>query len=113
MLIDEATATRSILIPAICLWEVAMLAGRGRVELGRDSLSWMQDVLQLPGMSLAALDAEIAADTHHLPHWAHRDPADRMIVATTRRHAATLLTVDGAILDYAALGHVTATDARR
>ncbi len=110
-LIDDV-ANRPFLIPAMCLWEVSMLAHRGRIELGRDMLSWMNDVLDLPGMTLVALDPEIAADSNRLPDWAHRDPVDRLIVATARRHAARLLTADGEILTYAKRGHVLAIDAR-
>jgi PIN domain nuclease of toxin-antitoxin system len=111
-LIDDATS-QPFLIPAMCLWEVSMLAHRGRIELGRDMLPWMHDVLGLPGMTLVPIDPEIAADSNRLPDWTHRDPVDRLIVATARRHAATLLTADGEILNYAARGHVTVIDARK
>jgi PIN domain nuclease of toxin-antitoxin system len=38
----------------------------------------------------------------------HRDPADRLIVATARVANATLMTRDRRILDYAACGHLDA-----
>ena len=110
-LIDDA-ANQPFLIPAMCLWEVSMLAHRGRIELGRDTLSWLHDVLGLPGMTLAALAPEIAVDGNRLD-WAHRDPADRLLVATRGRPAAKLMTADAAILDYAKAGHVTVIDARK
>ena len=89
-----------------------MLAHRGRIELGRESRPWIHEMLDLPGMSLAALDAEIAVDSNRLD-WAHRDPADRLIVATARRHAAKLMTADGMILDFAKTGQVAVIDARK
>jgi PIN domain nuclease of toxin-antitoxin system len=45
--------------------------------------------------------------------WDHRDPADRMIVATAIERDDVLLTADEAILAYAAAGHLQAIDARR
>lgn len=47
-------------------------------------------------------------DSALLPPPLHRDPGDRMLVATARHLGATLVTRDGAILDYAALGQVQA-----
>jgi PIN domain nuclease of toxin-antitoxin system len=46
----------------------------------------------------------VAVDAVHLPAWDHRDPADRMIVATARHLGAVRVTRDAAILDYAATG---------
>ena len=43
-----------------------------------------------------------------MPETFHRDPADRLIVATARVANATLMTRDRRILDYAARGHLTA-----
>ena len=47
-------------------------------------------------------------DVGDLPDLAHRDPADRMLIATARRRDLILITRDRAILDYAAAGHVRA-----
>jgi PIN domain nuclease of toxin-antitoxin system len=41
----------------------------------------------------------------------HADPADRILVATARHLAATLVTADGALLGFAKLGHFAAMDA--
>ena len=51
---------------------------------------------------------QIAVKSDALPHVFHRDPADRLIVATARVANATLMTRDQRILDYAARGHLTA-----
>ena len=42
---------------------------------------------------------EVAAEVAMLPSWFHRDPGDRLIVATARVHGATLLTSDQRIVD--------------
>jgi PIN domain nuclease of toxin-antitoxin system len=48
-----------------------------------------------------AMERVIAVDAVELPPWDHRDPADRMIVATARHIGALFVTRDTAILDYA------------
>lgn len=111
-IIDEMGATSRVLISAMCLWEVAMLDNRGRIDLGRDVTSWIDEALALPGVILAPISPPVAVDSARLPDWNHRDPMDRIIVATARNHGAPLLTADQAILDYAATGHVRAIDAR-
>jgi PIN domain nuclease of toxin-antitoxin system len=46
-----------------------------------------------------------------LPGDFHTDPADRLLVATTRRENAVLVTQDRKILGYGASGHVRVTAA--
>lgn len=111
--IDEESTEGQILLPAISLWEIAMLVARDRLALGQDIRSWVDRVLELQGIELAALLPQISLDAVALPGNFHADPADRMIVATARFHGATLLTADRQILDYAAQGHLIALDARK
>ncbi|MGV8938844.1 MAG: hypothetical protein ACOH2J_17130 [Allorhizobium sp.] len=41
-----------------------------------------------------------------LPQPIHRDPIDRILIATAREQDLTIITRDRAILSYGALGHV-------
>jgi len=52
------------------------------------------------------LSPEVAYESTILPDSFHGDPADRMIVATTRVLAGTLLTFDEEIIRYFRCGHV-------
>jgi PIN domain nuclease of toxin-antitoxin system len=54
---------------------------------------------------------QVAVEAAPLPETFHRDPADRLIVATARVANATLMTRDRRILDYAARGHLAAVAA--
>ena len=83
---------------AISCWEVAMLVQRGRLKLDREARTWIEKALSVPGIELLAVDAEIAIDTAELPDFGG-DPADRMIVATARKHEAPLATADARIAD--------------
>jgi PIN domain nuclease of toxin-antitoxin system len=100
-----------LIVPALCAWEVAMLDRAGRVPFVGGALAWLRAVLDVPGVALAPLTPEIAVDSAMMP-WPHRDPADRMIVATARALDCALVTADEQILRYAAAGHVRAIDAR-
>ncbi|MCY4602173.1 MAG: type II toxin-antitoxin system VapC family toxin [Acidobacteria bacterium] len=100
-------------ISAITPWEIALLAEKGRLHLGRDVGSWIDSVVSLPGIRLMPILPTIAIDSVRLPGVFHADPADRMIIATARYHGAPLLTADRSILEYAADGHVSVIDASR
>jgi PIN domain nuclease of toxin-antitoxin system len=106
--IDRAATTGTLRIAAISLWEVALLASRGRIVLGRPIDSWLAEALADPAPAIDPLSPQIAVEACSLPEAFHRDSADRMIVATARVTGAVLLTRDQQILDYAARGHFTA-----
>lgn len=112
-LIDAATHRDGLHVSAITPWEIAMLAHRGRLALGRDVGAWIDEALSLPGVRLAPLEPAICVDSVRLPGDMHGDPADRLIIATARRTGLPLLTGDRAILAYGAAGHVRTVDARR
>jgi PIN domain nuclease of toxin-antitoxin system len=106
--INRAAVSGHLGIAAISVWEAALLASRGRVALGRPLAQWMSEATSAPGLSIEPLLPQIAVEACSLPETFHRDPADRLIVATARVANATLMTRDRRILDYAARGHLTA-----
>jgi PIN domain nuclease of toxin-antitoxin system len=105
-LIAAAAEADAAFVAAISVWEIAMLVAKGRLALDRDVGEWLDAALRLSGLRLAALDPVVAVDATRLPGDVHGDPADRLIVATARRHAAMLITDDRQILQYGAAGHV-------
>ena len=106
--INRAAASGQLRIAAISVWEAALLASRGRVALGRPLAQWITEAVSAPGLSIEPLLPQVAVEACSLPEAFHRDPADRLIVATARVANATLMTRDQRILDYAARGHLTA-----
>jgi PIN domain nuclease of toxin-antitoxin system len=106
--INRAAASGQLRVAAISVWEAALLASRGRVALGRPLAQWITEAVSAPGLSIEPLLPQIAVEACSLPEAFHRDPADRLIVATARVANATLMTRDQGILDYAARGHLTA-----
>jgi PIN domain nuclease of toxin-antitoxin system len=99
-------------VSAITPWEIAMWVAKGRLALSKDVLEWVDDVLALPGITLAPIDPAIAVASTRLPGELHGDPADRLIVATARHLGATLVTADDKLLTYGGLGHVEVLPAR-
>lgn len=96
--IDEAA---TIGVCAISCWEVGMLVARGRLELDRDELEWMEQALALPRCTLLALTPSAAVTAARLPASFPGDPADRLIVATAMDHAAPIVTRDARIRGFA------------
>lgn len=81
-------------VPAICLWEVAMLEAKGRIKLDRTAAAWMNAVIELPRIELLPITPSVAAQSARLPAAFHGDPADRLIAATAIVEAAPLVTAD-------------------
>lgn len=89
-----------VIISSISVWEIAMLIQRGRLLLNMDVDSWIAQVDRIEGVTCHPVDNEIALKSVTLPGKLHKDPADRMIVATARKLALPLLTMDEKLLKY-------------
>ena len=107
-IIKGAIGAGTLRIAAISLWEIGLLAARGCIVLGKSIGLWLEEALADPGPAIDPLSPQIAIEASFLPDAFHRDPADRLIVATARVTNATLMTRDRRILDYAARGHLSA-----
>ena len=87
--------------PTLCdisLWEVAMLVALGRLTLGEPLRSWLDAAADPRTVRVVAVTPAIAAEVARLPDTFHRDPADRLIVASCRTLGLPLLTRDRAII---------------
>lgn len=111
--VERAVRDGQCLVSVISVWELAMLAAKGRVHLGGTVDAWVAASRRPPGVTIVELTPEIAIESTRLPGDVHGDPADRMLVATARSMGAVLVTCDERILDYAASGHLRTVDARR
>lgn len=95
-------------VSAITAWEVATLVRKGRYRLLLSPEVWFAQLLDLPGIRLAALAPDVLMESVFLPGDPPPDPADRMIAATARRHGHLLITRDRRLLGYGDQGHVRA-----
>jgi PIN domain nuclease of toxin-antitoxin system len=90
-----------IIISSISAWEIAMLVERERLFLSMDVDSWLATVAEIEAVHFLPVDVEVATKSVDLPGEFHKDPADRMIVATARKLAVPLVTKDEKIRAYA------------
>jgi len=97
--IKAASAERPLLVAQISLWEIAMLVTFDRIRLDRPLRDWLEAATAPPLVETVGITPAVAAEVAALPSTFHGDPADRLIVATARVMGATLLTVDGRIVD--------------
>ena len=84
----------SVAISAISLWELAMMAERGRVIPPMPLDLWLAEIERDPAITVFPLTGRIAYESVRLDEGFHSDPVDRLIVATARCHALQLVTSD-------------------
>ncbi|MGH8779559.1 type II toxin-antitoxin system VapC family toxin [Paraburkholderia sp.] len=90
-----------IVVSAISAWEIAMLVEREKLVLSMDVGSWLATVGEIDAVRFMPVDNEISVKSVELPGEFHKDPADRIIVATARKLAVPLVTKDEKIRAYA------------
>ena len=101
-LIDQAPVRY---VSAVSLWEIAILAGLGRIPPD-DRLYTLPQ-----GLELLPVEGRHCRELSCLPH-VHRDPFDRMLIAQARTDDLVLLTRDTKIIGYGAAGANCASTAQ-
>lgn len=104
--LDEARERSELFLSSISVLEVSRLITAGRLEIYSSAREWIARSLEEFGAQTIGLDAEIAMEAYLLPGEFHKDPADRVIVATARVHGLRLLSADRLIQQYAQAGHI-------
>lgn len=89
-----------VIVSSISAWEISMLIEKGRLILSMDVESWLDEVTQIDGVRFVPVDNEVGIKSTMLPGKFHKDPTDRMIVATARKLAVSLVTADEKIINY-------------
>jgi PIN domain nuclease of toxin-antitoxin system len=96
----------SAMVSPISAWELGKLASLNRLASPVPPTELYQRFVSAMGLGEAPLTAEILIASSFLPGRFHRDPIDRIVIATARETGARILTRDRAILAYGAAGHV-------
>lgn len=84
---------------AITAWETAMLVKRGFISLDRSVLNWYKSALLAREIRQVDLTANILIQSTFL-EWEHRDPADRIIVASALEEESEIATEDALMLKF-------------
>lgn len=105
-LIDQARSDNALFISAISIWEIAMLAGKGKIAFSVSLNDWVDNTLSIPGINVIELSILVLIESCNLPHFEHKDPADRLIIASARSINSYLMTFDQKIIGYGNQGYL-------
>lgn len=100
-LIERAAGRGELYLSIFSVWELAKKVEKGQLVLDRPLDEWLDAALAAEGLQIAELTRRIVVDSSRLPQPFHGDPADHIIVATSRALLATLITRDARLQDYA------------
>lgn len=87
-------------VASISLLEVARKEARGDLLFGMPLADWFRIALPRNRVKVIEISPEVSIDSTRLPEWDHKDPGDRLVIATARVHRLTVLTSDRKILSY-------------
>ena len=93
-------ADAEVFVSAVSVGELACAVARGKLKLKQHWRVWWQEALRRNGWPCLPVTGEIAEEAYSLGEPIHRDPADRILIATARVERLTLVTTDGKILGY-------------
>jgi PIN domain nuclease of toxin-antitoxin system len=108
VLIDDAVAKGIAHVSAISFWELSLKIAKGKFKLTRTIVDWRADVLRF-GVREVPIDGAIGIAANELEEL-HKDPVDRLIVATALGLGASLVTADARLLAWK--GPIVCIDAR-
>jgi len=97
-------------VATVSTLEIARLLEGGGLVLRGSLQTWIRRSTDLLRCRTVELSHAIAMTSYALPGTFHKDPADRILVATAKRLALTLVTADERILAYS---HVRSLNARK
>lgn len=96
--LKKAGAEFPIYLADISLWEVATLVSLRRLRPKIPLREWLDAALEHPHLEVHPISSGVADEVAAIAGWSHKDPADRLIVATARVLGVPLLTSDEVII---------------
>jgi len=81
----------------ISVWEILLLAEKGRIRLGSDIVESVRDIFRKIPLQEAVINQEVAIQSRFM-QLPHEDPADRFLAATAVVYDLTLITADSRII---------------
>lgn len=99
--IERAAARGELHVSIFSIWEIAKKVEKGQLAMDRPLDEWLDAALEVEGLQISDFTRAVAIDSCQLPQPFHGDPADQIIVATTRSLSAALVTKDSRLREYA------------
>jgi PIN domain nuclease of toxin-antitoxin system len=84
----------TIFLSAVTAWEIALLVDTGRIDLDIPVEAWIERFLDRPGIEGVPIGYRAASRSYQLYQLEHRDPADRLLIATAIELGCPLVTYD-------------------
>ena len=104
--INRAAEKGELYVSPISAWEIGLAVNRNRINTTMAALDYFNAFVARTGAQLCSLAPEVLVNATLLPGKLHKDPVDRMLIASARLNNHTLVTRDRAILAYGQAGHV-------
>lgn len=92
--INKADKFNALIISDISIWEIAMLVQKERIKIDTTASGFTNLYLQARNISVVQISPEIAELSVNFGPEITKDPADRIISATSIIHNAQLVTAD-------------------
>lgn len=89
----------TVFVSAATAWEIAIKAGRGRLDVPDHLERFLADQLERHGFRPLEISLAHAAAVRHLPDH-HRDPFDRLLIVQAQTEDLTLVSADPLIGRY-------------
>lgn len=107
--IERSHRSREVIyVSPITAWEIGLLFSHGKLSSPMSPRRWFERLLEAPGVRLADMSPDVLIASSFLPGAPPRDPADRILAATSREYGYRLMTRDIPLLTYARQGHLQA-----
>ncbi len=81
------------------IFEIALKSSIGKMELPEPPRKWVTHQLEVWGIQSLPISHEELFISAELP-WHHKDPFDRLILATAKNHELPIMTPDGMFPSY-------------
>jgi len=96
---DAIARASSVAVCVVSVWEIAIKVKTGKLHVGMPVLDWYVESLSRYHLDEIPLPASLICAAADLP-LLHRDPFDRVLVATAMNRGLVLLTSDRVIPTY-------------
>ena len=93
------SAASALHYSSISTWEIARLMKEEKIFIPIDAACFVADLKEQYGLDAIPPDDDIMIRAAQLPDF-HKDPADRIIIATSLAYNLTVVTGDGKFLQY-------------
>ena len=96
---DVLRAAPEAVVSIVSPWEIGIKCAKGRIKISEPLAVWFERLVRRFNLRVLPLDSTTVIAAAALP-MIHRDPFDRVLVATALAHRLTILTSDSKIAAY-------------